>query len=115
MSARMSEARLKTGLWVSATLRLADMNGNPGMVLRRGDPDAGGILVVLRGKEGACVLSQLRTGEGEAAWHRATGKDAVTEPDADAYVERQVSRDPDLWVLEFNAPNLAPPFEAKLV
>jgi hypothetical protein len=111
----MSEARLKAVLWVSATLRLADMSGNPGMVLRRGDPDAGGVLVVLRGKGGACVLSQVRTGAGDPAWLRATGADPVEEADADAYVSRQVSRDPDLWVLEFNAPNLIPPFEAKIV
>ena len=115
MPAAMSEARLKAGLWVSATLRLADMSGNPGMVLRRGDPDAGGILVVLRGKGGACVLSQVRTGGGDAAWLRATGPEPVEEPEADAYVARQVDRDPDLWVLEFNAPNFTPPCEAKLV
>ncbi len=115
MPCAMSEARLKAGLWVSATLRLADMRGNPGMVLRRGDPDAGGVLVVLRGTGGACVLSQVRTGGGEAAWMRATGAAPVEEAEADAYVARQVGRDPDLWVLEFNAPELTPPFEAKIV
>ena len=46
---------------------------------------------------------------------RATGAAAVDQQTADAYVARQVSRDPDLWVLEFDAPDLAPPFEAVLV
>jgi hypothetical protein len=111
----VSEARLKTGIWVSAALRMADIAGRPGMVLRRGDPDSGGVLTVLRGRGGACVLSQIRTGAGESAWMRATGANPVPEQEADAYVARQVGRDPDLWVLEFDTTDFVPPFEAKLV
>ncbi|HEY5300356.1 MAG TPA: DUF1491 family protein, partial [Acetobacteraceae bacterium] len=48
----MTEARVKAGLWVSMAVRLADISGRPGAVLRKGDPDSGGILVVLRGREG---------------------------------------------------------------
>ena len=48
----MSEPRLKAGLWASAALRRAHQLGRSGMVLRRGDPDAGGILVVLRDRAG---------------------------------------------------------------
>ena len=112
---QMSEPRVKIGIWVSAALRMADISGRPGMVLRKGDPDAGGVLVVLRGRGGACVLSQVRTGAGDAAWMRATGPDPVEEQEADAYVARQVTRDPDLWVLEFDSPELLPPFEARIV
>src|SRR5208337_3158316 len=60
----MSEPRLKAGLWVSMALRRADQAGRPGAVLRKGDPDAGGVLAVLRGREGLCVLSQMRTADG---------------------------------------------------
>jgi len=111
----MAEPRLKVGLWVGLVLRMADRIGRNGVVLRRGDADAGGILVVLRGRDGLVVLSQLRTADGEAAWMRATGAAPVDQAAADAYVARQVRFDPDIWVLEFDAPDLIPPFEAKLV
>jgi len=111
----MAEPRLKVGIWVALVLRMADRAGRNGVVLRRGDADAGGVLVVLRGRDGLVVLSQLRTAEGAAAWMRATGAAPVDQAAADAYVARQVRFDPDIWVLEFDAPDLIPPFEAKLV
>jgi hypothetical protein len=111
----MTEARVKTGIAVSAMLRMADLAGRPGMVLRRGDADAGGVLLVLRGRDGVSVLSQARSGTGEAGWMRATGANPVDELAADAYVARQVGRDPDLWVVEFEAPALTPPFDVKIM
>lgn len=109
------ETRVKAGIWVSMALRLSDIAGRAGTVLRRGDPDSGGILCVLRGRDGFVVLSQVRDAEGRPAWLRGTGNDAVEESAADAYVARQVARDPDLWVLEFDAPDLRPPFEGRLL
>jgi hypothetical protein len=111
----MAEARVKAGLWVQVALRLGNADGRFGAVLRKGDADAAGVLVVLRGREGLCVLSQVRTGEGAAAWLRATGAAPVDQGTADAYVARQVRFDPDLWVLEFESPDLRPPFEARIV
>src|ERR1700761_7371741 len=109
----MAEPRVKAGIWVSMALRMGDRSGRPGMVLRKGDPDAGGVLVVLLGREGLSVLSQVRTADGALAWMRATGPAPVDQAAADAYVARQAKFDPDLWVLEFEAPDLLPPFESK--
>ena len=111
----MAEPRVKAGLWVKMALRMGDLDGRPGAVLRKGDVDAGGVLVVLRGRDGLSVLSQMRAADGNSAWMRATGAVPVDQAAADAYVARQVKFDPDLWVLEFEAPDLLPPLEAKLV
>lgn len=111
----MATPRVKAKLWVQMALRMGDVDGRPGAVLRSGDADAGGVLVVLRGREGLSVLSQVRVGEGDVSWMRATGPAAVAQDIADAYVARQVGRDPDTWVLEFEAPDLLPPFEARIV
>jgi hypothetical protein len=70
---------------------------------------------VLRGREGLLVLSQVASADGGRAWLRATGPDPVTQEAVDAYVARQVGRDPDVWVVEFDAPDFVPPFEARLV
>jgi len=111
----MGEARVKAELWVQAMLRTGTVAGRPGVVLRRGDADAGGVLVVLRGREGLCVLSQIRSPDGGAAWLAATGPAPVDEPVVDRYIARQIAFDPDLWVIEFDAPDLRPPFEARII
>ena len=111
----MREARVKAGLWVSMALRMGDQDGRPGMVLRKGDPDAGGVLLVLRGREGLSVLSQVRAADGSPAWMRGTGPAPVTQDAADAYVAKQIRFDPDLWVLEFDAIDLMPPFEVRII
>jgi hypothetical protein len=106
----VSEARVRAELRVQAMLRVASRAGHYGVVSRRGDPDAGGILVQLRGRDGYCVLSPLVRGDGEPAWLRATGPAPVAEAEADAYVARQARIDPDLWVVEFESPALSLPF-----
>lgn len=111
----MVEARVKAGLWVSAALRQGGLAGKHGVVVRKGDADAGGILAVLRARAGLVVLSQTRASNGEPAWLRATGPTPVAETEADAYISRQVARDPDLWVVEFECADLAPPFEARIL
>lgn len=109
------DAKVKAHIWVSMAVRMSDMAGRPAAILRKGDPDSGGVLCLLRGREGFVVLAQARDAEGRPAWIRGTGAAPVEEVEASAYVERQVKRDPDLWVVEFEAPDLKPPFEARLI
>jgi hypothetical protein len=101
----MDEPRLKAKLRVQAMLRQAQTQGATGAV----------ILAVLRGRDGLCVLSQMRVEDGRLAWLRATGPEPVDEQAADAYIARQLGFDPDLWVVEFDTPTLTPPFDAELV
>lgn len=111
----MAEARVKAGIWVQMALRMGNAQGRFGVVLRKGDPDAGGVLVVLRNQRGVTVLTQTRAPNGEPAWMRGSGPEAVDQDVADSYVARQINFDPDLWVLEFESPDLLPPFEATIV
>lgn len=95
------EARLKTRLVVQAAVRLCAQRAVPITVARQGDDDAGTILVKLNRRDLGCmVLAQTRGKDGELAWLRATGEMPVDEPTADAYIARQIQRDPDTWVVE---------------
>lgn len=109
------DAKVKAHIWVAMAIRMSDMAGRPAAVLRRGDPDSGGLLCVLDGRDGQVVLAQARDSESRPAWVRGTGAAPVPTTVADAYVERQVKRDPDLWVIEFEAPDYLPPFEARFI
>jgi hypothetical protein len=95
------EARLKSAIWIKALIRRCDLAAIPVAVLARGDDDAGAILLKFNDRDTGClVLTQARGKDGELLWIRATGPALIAEADADAYIERQRRRDPDLWVME---------------
>lgn len=93
--------RLKAEIWVKALIRRCEVAGAQAMVVRRGDAQAGVVLVkVNRLDRTASVYSPARAGDGSLVWLPATGAEPIPEPDADAYIERQRKFDPDLWVVE---------------
>ncbi|MBX3453799.1 DUF1491 family protein [Ferrovibrio sp.] len=109
----MMDARLKAGLLVQAILRLYDRELIPAVLRRRGDADAGAVLVKIAvDRENALLLSQARDAEGRAAWLR-------TGPAADAVIEaaiaKAIDRDPDIWVIEAEDPRGQLPFEAPIL
>lgn len=94
----MSEPRLVASVWVAALVRRAAAEGLFATVLRRGDPVAGAVAVVLRPRSGPVrVLARVAGPEG-SRW-----ADALRDADdaaLDAWLQRQARYDPDLWVVE---------------
>lgn len=94
--------RIKPAIWIQAQVRRCDIEAISAVVTRRGDGDAGTILVKILRADGATVYAQATDREGRAGWVKGAGP--VAESEADAYVARQAKRDPDLWVIEIEDP-----------
>ncbi len=106
------EERLPTEIWLTAQMRQGHAAGTPVYLLRRGEPRAGAVLVKVNLMGPGCrVLSQVRDGLGQLGWMSALGEAPATEAEADAYIERAVKRDPDLWVVEVESRDGKHPFE----
>jgi hypothetical protein len=102
----MTEPRLKTELWVHAQIRLCDLAVLPMVVRRRGDPDAGAVLLrLLRARNSSLLLKRSTTTGGALAWMIVAGTAEVNDDTAKAYIAREVKRDDDLWVIEVEDPH----------
>lgn len=91
---------IATDVWVSALIRRAELGGASAVVVRRGDARAGAVLVkVWHTLERRARLFAESVGpDGERVWIEPHPD--APESDLDAYIERQVRYDPDLWVVE---------------
>lgn len=108
--------RLATELFVQAHLRQCFARGLTAIVAHKGDAWGGAIIVKLNLLGPGCrLLSQTRDAAGEIAWLQVQKGDLMPEKEADAYIARQVARDPDLWVVEIEDKAGANPFPGKLL
>ena len=112
----MSEARLKTEIWVQACVRRGNADGIAIAIVHKGDPARGSVIVKLnRFEQGCVVLAETRDEEGMRAWLRGTGPEPVSEPVADDYVARNRKYDPDLWVIEVEDREGRLPFDGRIL
>ena len=108
--------RLPAELWIKAHIRRCIADGIPATVVHRGEKNSGMLILKLNQLDaGVKVLSQTRDMEGAIAWMPALGGELVPEADADAYIERAVKRDPDVWVVEIEDRDGNHPFEGKVL
>lgn len=88
-------------------MRRISSDGTSAMVLKKGDEDGGAVLIVLTDRTGATRV--LR--EDGSSWVRADASD----PEAvAAYVDRQKSYDPDVWIIELETQDVSLPIERTL-
>ena len=90
---------LSTDIWVGALIRRAELSGAFAVVVKKGDPRAGAVLVKVmdRRQRTFRLYSEATRGDGERVWMQPL---AGEETELDAYIDRSRRRDPDLWVVE---------------
>lgn len=97
----MSTPRLPAALEVSSMNRLALAAGGFAMVLRKGEPDSGTILVVILDNQGlGQVFERVPQADGTRRWSLAKRQDADMKQEFEAFLTRRMAQDPDLWVIE---------------
>ena len=98
--------RLPSGVLVSALLRRANDSGGMAMVLARGDPQAGSILLILNDKgRFTGVVEPGRDPSGALSLLPAGPAESATPAEVTAYWQRRRARDPDLWVIDLDVPS----------
>ena len=110
----VEDARIPTELWVKAHLRRLSAQALPAVIVQRGDPHGGMVILkVIRPGLGCRVLVQTRDLDGVLSWMPALKGELATETEADDYIARQTARDPDLWVVEVETRNGEHGFEGR--
>ena len=96
-----SSPRLKAEIWIKALIRRAQVAGAFAAVVRKGDETAGSLLLKINTLSGqATVFVPGYDFDGNRVWRSHDKGGATSEADADAYIEKAISRDPDVWVVE---------------
>lgn len=90
-------ARLKTEIRIAAQLRRAQGGGAFAAILRRGDPDAGAMWIIVRQGTSLSRYTEQMSLTGGRDWY-ADGP--FDETDLSLKINKAVDRDPDLWIVE---------------
>ena len=110
----MPDDRLATALYLDAHFFQFQAEGRPYYILNKGAYASGTILLKINGIQNGCrVLQQQRDLDGSLGWMVLFKGQNVAESEADAYIQRAIDRDPDIWVVEIEDRSLENPFEGK--
>ena len=101
----MNDARLPAGLEASSLLRRAESAGGFGMVLARGDPDRGALILLIaeRGAHVACLERQLAPG-GQYAWASLGPAAGASPAEVADWTQKRRKFDADCWLIELDIP-----------
>jgi len=96
---------LSSDLWVSALIRRAEIGGANAVVVRRGDTRAGTVIVKVynTATRQARLYTEASGADGDRLWIQPVVSDIESE--LDAYIQRQIGYDPDLWIVEIEDRN----------
>ncbi len=96
-------SRLPAALEVSALTRQVSAAGGFAMILAKGEPDSGSILVVImENGENSRVYERMPQPDGSRAWYLARREDRLKPREFTDYLNRRRTQDSDLWIIELD-------------
>lgn len=102
----MTEARLPAHLEVSGLIRQVDAAGGFGTVIKKGERDAGTILVICcENGTNARLYERMPQLDGSRKWTLSKVQDAESPADFGEYCDRRKRQDADVWILELDIQN----------
>ena len=99
--------RLKSSIWVAAYIRRCQVEGLFAAVRRHGADEAGAIFVKINRLDGTADLygpapqaALDETQPADRAFSLCLKVQPAPEPDVEAFLEREMRFDPDVWIVE---------------
>ena len=103
----MDEGRLPAHLEVSGLLRLTQQLGGFGMVLQKGEYDAGTIvLLTTHSGKNTRMWERMPQMDGSRKFTCTREQDDENAREFDAYVAKRKRQDPDCWFVELDGPDV---------
>jgi hypothetical protein len=97
--------RLPARLEASSLVRRAEGEGGNGMIVARGDPDRGALVLLImhRGAHIACLERQLGP-DGRYDWAQVGPAAGASEAEVGEWAQKRRRFDSDSWLIELNVP-----------
>ncbi|MEM7426898.1 MAG: DUF1491 family protein [Pseudomonadota bacterium] len=95
--------RLKSALWVSSYLKRVNQAGAFAAITNRGDESAGAVYLKINRLDGSVdfYAPALPGIDATSIWRQwELRKSAAPEPEIDAWLGKEKTMDPDLWIVE---------------
>lgn len=98
--------KLASSIVAGALLKRAEAKGGFGMVLAKGDPASGTIILVILDHEGgdALVLERLLDLNGGYSWRSSGSAKGIKRDKVPSFVAGRLRFDADSWILELDVP-----------
>ena len=99
----MVDNRLPADLEASSLLRRAEVEGGFGVVVARGDPDRGALILLIthRGTHFGCLERGLGA-SGVYTWQKVGPEAGATDNIVRDWAQKRRSIDPDSWLIELD-------------
>ncbi len=105
--------RLPTALYVDAHLKNLTQDARFYHFIQKGNHSSGIVMLKINSLHGKVklIIQERDFTTDQMTWAAALKEEIVDESDADDYIQRAISRDPDLWVIEIEDSEMRNPFE----